>query len=213
MGSRVVPQVWSRAGPWDWPAPWALAAVQILPTLELSRLSIRSGGLSYREAVAFSLSPLPRLLRYTFLPPWGRNLRDVFGGDFYTEYVANMGLLPLLLAGLGGCLSGRAMRRGKALDTDPRTLVLAAHDRPCGSGSFLALGLYNPLYWVLYKVVPGFSLFRVPARWLLLYAFGAAMLAGAGFDLLRAWIARHLGRGTGQGICPAAGPGRLWSSC
>ena len=45
-----------------------LAAVQLLPTLELSRLSIRSGGLSYREAVAFSLSPLPRLLRYTFLP-------------------------------------------------------------------------------------------------------------------------------------------------
>ena len=39
-----------------------LAAVQPLPTPELSALSIRSGGLSYREAVAFSLRPLPRLV-------------------------------------------------------------------------------------------------------------------------------------------------------
>jgi hypothetical protein len=34
-------------------AGMALAAVQLLPTLELSRLSIRSDGLTYREAVAF----------------------------------------------------------------------------------------------------------------------------------------------------------------
>jgi len=85
-----------------------LAAVQILPTVELSRLSIRSGGLEYREAVAFSLRPLPRLLRYTFLPPWGGNLADAFGGDFYTEYLAYVGLGPLLLVvgWLGGWVVG-----------------------------------------------------------------------------------------------------------
>jgi hypothetical protein len=35
----------------------ALAAIQLLPTAELSALSIRSGGLSFRESVAFSLPP------------------------------------------------------------------------------------------------------------------------------------------------------------
>jgi hypothetical protein len=48
----------------------------------------------------------------------------------------------------------------------------------------LALGGYNPIYSLLVKFVPGFNLFRVPARWLVLYAFGAAMLAGIGFDWL-----------------------------
>jgi len=52
----------------------------------------------------------------------------------------------------------------------------------------LALGLYNPLYWVLYHVVPGFALFRVPARWLFLYALSVAMLAGAGLELARKWL-------------------------
>ena len=170
-----------------------LAAVQLGPTLELSRLSIRSGGLSYREAAAFSLSPLPRLLRYTFLPSWGRNLSDVFGGDFYTEYVAAIGVVPLLLAALA-CLAWarRAMRSGqislheKQRQTTLLMIVLAA------LGILLALGLYNPLYYILFKVVPGFGLFRVPARWLLLYAFGAAMLAGAGLQRVSCWLETHL---------------------
>ncbi|MBN1935646.1 MAG: YfhO family protein [Anaerolineae bacterium] len=59
-----------------------------------------------------------------------------------------------------------------------RLLILA------GLGVFLAVGGYNPLYWVLYKLVPGFGLFRVPARWLFLYAFGAAMLSGVGLQRL-----------------------------
>jgi hypothetical protein len=169
-----------------------LSAVQILPTLELSRLSIRSGGLSYREAVAFSLSPLPRLLRYTFLPAWGHSLRDVFGGDFFTEYVAYVGIVHLLLALLACLVWARRVTRGGRLslyeEEDRRTLSLIAL---AALGVLLALGLYNPLYWVLFKVVPGFGLFRVPARWLLLYAFGAAMLAGIGLQHVSHWLESH----------------------
>ena len=50
-------------------------------------------------------------------------------------------------------------------------------------GFGLALGLYNPLYWTLASL-PGFSFFRVPARWLALFALGAAMLAGIGLQSL-----------------------------
>ena len=178
-----------------------LAAVQILPTLELSRLSIRSGGLSYREAVAFSLKPLPRLLRYTFLPPWGRDLVQVYGGAYFTEYLATMGLLPLLLGGGWAAYSlwraiGRKpwLHEGVLQRPAPRLCLLAA------LGAALALGLYNPLYLVLYKLVPGFSLFRVPARWLFLYAFGAAMIAAVGAQRLLDGLETRL-RGAAPLLC------------
>jgi hypothetical protein len=167
-----------------------VAAVQLVPTAELARLSIRSAGLSYREAVAFSLKPLPHLLRYTFLPPWGHNLADLFGGDFYTEYLAYVGVLPLLLALLAAFTwllrartPGRSMLHEEEF-RDPTGKLIAL----AGLGVFLALGGYNPFYLVLYKVVPGFGLFRVPARWLFLYAFGAAMLAGTGLQQAVAWL-------------------------
>jgi hypothetical protein len=170
-----------------------LAAVQLLPTLELSRLSIRGGGLTYREAVAFSLQPLPRLLRFTFLPPWGRNLADVYGGSQFTEYLAYVGVLPLLLAGGWLVFSLLNVARGNTplheeiwARQSVRLLVLS------GLGLALALGLYNPLYLVLYKVVPGFALFRVPARWLFLYAYGIAMIAALGTQRLYDWLASRL---------------------
>jgi hypothetical protein len=95
-----------------------LAAGQLLPTLELSGLSVRSGGLPYNEAVSFSKRA-------------------------------------------GGAILGLAL-----------------------VGLLLAFGAYNPVYYLLYKLVPGFDLFRAPARWLLLYTFGAAILAGIGLEIL-----------------------------
>jgi len=69
-----------------------------------------------------------------------------------------------------------------------------------GTGLFLALGLYNPLYWLFYRLVPGFRLFRAPTRWLFLYAFASAMLAGVGLQHLqnrlcsteRSWFVSNL---------------------
>ena len=51
-------------------------------------------------------------------------------------------------------------------------------------GLVLALGAYNPLYYLLWRFVPGFDLFRTAARWLALYAVGMAGLAGVGLDVL-----------------------------
>lgn len=182
----------------------ALAAVQLVPTWELAQQSIRSGGLSYRETIAFSMKPLPRLLWHTLLPPWGRNLANVFGGDYYTEYLAYVGVVPLALAAIAAAcwLLQRVRFRSSTLHEKD----VAGEDamvRPTAQvmalavlGFALALGGYNPLYWLLYKVMPGFNLFRVPARWLLLYAFGMAMLAGVGLQQVQSWIsgeerARH----------------------
>ncbi|MCB0164540.1 MAG: YfhO family protein [Anaerolineae bacterium] len=149
----------------------ALAAVQLLPTAELSGLSIRSEGLTYREAVSFSLRPTN--LHYSLLPPFDLDLSQPLGQAF-SEWVAYLGISGLILALIG---SLTALWR----PAPRRFMFLAA------AGLILSLGLFTgPLYLALYYVVPGFDLFRVPARWLLLYAFAAAVLSGYGFDALLA---------------------------
>lgn len=141
-----------------------IAAVQLWPTQALAALSPRAAGLTFREAAAFSLDP--RLLPRALLPAYGLD------EPLFSEYVAWVGLLPLLLA-LLGAFRGRRAARDFGLIT-------------AGVGLFLAFGGYNPLFWPLWRLVPGFDLFRVPARWLLLWSLGLAVLAGAGLDLLRA---------------------------
>jgi hypothetical protein len=147
-----------------------VAAVQLLPTSELSRLSVRSGGLPYREVVAFSLRPWQ--LHYSLLPPFGIDLSQVFG-EAYSEYVAYVGVIGLGLAAFG-LLRGWRRRPGT------RFFALLA-----AVGLFLGLGGFNPFYFLLYIIVPGFDLFRAPARWMLLYTFGVAMLAGIGMEEIR----------------------------
>ncbi|MCA9883818.1 MAG: YfhO family protein, partial [Anaerolineae bacterium] len=50
-------------------------------------------------------------------------------------------------------------------------------------GLLLAMGRFNPAYWLLAEL-PGFNLFRVPARWMALYSLGMAMLAGLGLQAM-----------------------------
>ncbi len=133
-----------------------IAAGQLLPTFELQGLSMRSGGLDWRDAVSFSLDP--RILGLALAPGYSRSV--------FTEFVGYVGLIALGLAALGALARDR--RRWPAL-----ACVVV--------GLGFAFGAYDPLYAGL-ALVPPFSLFRVPARWLFLFAFGAAVLAGLGLD-------------------------------
>jgi hypothetical protein len=139
-----------------------LAAAQLLPTLELTSLSNRSGGLPFIEALSFSFRPT--LLGRAFLPQY----TDV---ALFSEFVAYPGIVSLILA-IAAISRNRKERAVQGM------IFLAA------AGLLLALGGYNPAYWALVKVVPGFRLFRVPARWLALTAFACAGLAGTGLNNL-----------------------------
>lgn len=136
-----------------------LAAVQLLPTLELAQLSSRQSGLSPNEVLSFSLHPL--LLARALLPGYGQAL--------FSEYTAFLPLTALLLALSGGWQWRR--QRGVL----PAVLLVVV-------GLLLALGLFNPLNWLLARI-PGFNLFRVPARWLILYTLGISLLAGLGWQI------------------------------
>ncbi|MGH2537927.1 MAG: YfhO family protein [Candidatus Promineifilaceae bacterium] len=163
---RPRPGGWGAWARWQAPlvvgalAAGALAAAQLLPTLELAAHSARQGGLPAREALSFSLHPL--LLTRSLLPPYELS--------YFTEYSAYLPLTALLLA-LIGAWRWQGDRRLLALVA----LLLA--------GLFLALGAFNPLYQLLARLAP-LNYFRVPARWLGLYALAAALLAGRGLDRL-----------------------------
>jgi hypothetical protein len=139
-----------------------LAAPQILPTLELTGLSGRGGGLNPLEATAFSLPPAAL----------GHALFPRFDGLLFTEYIVTIGTVGLGLAVIGLCAAQPEKARARLAWG---VLLLAG---------LLAFGRYNPLYFGVLAPLPGFDLFRVPARWLALVALALAMLAGIGLDAL-----------------------------
>ncbi|RIK44737.1 MAG: hypothetical protein DCC55_01310 [Chloroflexi bacterium] len=144
-----------------------LSAAQLAPTVELSQLGLRSGGLNYADATSLSLKPLH--LPWTLLPSYGLvELESIFGTPAYSEFIAYVGLGGLALAAVGAW-HGRGV---------PRTFGLLF----TSLGLLLALGRWNPLYFLLYLSVPGFDLFRTPARWMMLYTAGMAVLAAVGAE-------------------------------
>jgi hypothetical protein len=150
-----------------------LASPQIIPTAELQMQSQRGGGLSPQGALAFSLDPW--LIGRGFLPSYDSLL--------FQEYIVYVGMIALGLAVIGAGIKPLSRL----------SLILLV-----GVAFLLALGAYNPLNWGL-AALPGFSFFRVPARWLVLLSFGMALLAGCGLDALHQRIPRGL-IGTALGV-------------
>ena len=146
-----------------------LAAVQILPSLELTRLSLRAG-ISYDESTKFALAPAGLL---TLLIPhfFGENAQNYWGSWTTTEVFGYAGILPLLLA-------AAALRLRRSGET--RFWVLLAV-----LGLLLSLGSATVLQGWLYRFVPGFDKVRAPGRFLVYFDLGVAMLAALGFDAVR----------------------------
>lgn len=152
-----------------------LSGVQLLPALEMLSLSARKGQLSLEWISQYSLVPESLV---TMVVP------DFFGSDVGAEYwgrfnlwemSAYVGVIALALAILGA-LAGP----GRRVWTVGLLTVLML---------LLALGKYTPLQRLLYSTVPGYSLFRVWARFLSLFALFLGVLAGTGADVLALEVA------------------------
>ncbi len=144
-----------------------LFAVQWLPTFDYVRFCTRIER-TYADFVENSWHPVSAV---GWLLPmlFGQRTPDFFdqpywGPSHQVEQFTYMGLLPLVLAAL-------ALRAGWGGDPRRRPLVVLGV-----FGLLLALGQYGPLCPFLYWV-PGSSLFRCPARAMLLVNISIAGLA------------------------------------
>ncbi len=157
----------------------SLAAVQILPTFELLRNSLRAEA-SYDFFSSFSMPPrfaltlfAPYLLGGADGSLGGLFRAPYIGPSFFGEYVAYVGALTLMLA-----LVAVTMK------PDARTKFWAAIVvicLPLAFGRFLPLDAYQLIYYV-----PVLNLFRVPARHLMEVEFALAVLAGRGLTSINA---------------------------
>jgi hypothetical protein len=147
----------------------AFAAVQLVPTAELITMSERAGGLSYERSRVYPLESWHLL--FFFVPNvCGRRFAEGYWGPLlYWEYVAYLGLLPLLLAGLSPWLVERR--------TAWFWWIVAA---VFGLGAF---GDHLPVYRLLWHL-PGFHSMRGPARLLVIWTFATCVLAGLSLSAL-----------------------------
>jgi hypothetical protein len=153
-----------------------LAAVQILPTFELLRNSLRATA-TYDFFTSFSM---PRRFVLTLVAPYlmgggdGHLFRAPYvGPPFYAEYVGYVGLLTLMLAVVA------VLQK-----PDARTKFWAVVSLVClalACGRFLPFDLYRLVYYI-----PVLNLFRVPARHLMEVEFALAVLAGRGLTVVAA---------------------------
>ena len=157
----------------------ALAAIQILPTLQLWRLSYRNET-SYSFSADFSMD-FQNLL--TLLMPsllYNDNLSAVVWNtpesNFLWEQALYVGMLPLFLVILSWFTGKPRWRFWSRL-----ALV----------GLVLALGPAGALHRIVWRLLPFLSSFRSPSRFVYLISLSAAILTGLMFDH---WFSRSTDR-------------------
>jgi uncharacterized membrane protein YfhO len=145
---------------------FGLMAVEYLPSSELASASVRSQ-ITYETSTEYSL-PTGQLISL-FVPDFfGRGPNNYWGQWLRTE-TGYIGILPLILAVLA-----LALRRERIAYIAVGIAIL---------GLLLALGGSMLQGW-LYEFMPGFDRVRAPARFIILFDFGVAMLAAMGLDAL-----------------------------
>ncbi len=154
-----------------------LTAVQLLPTAQFTLLSSRVATTDYDFAGQFAM-PIWQLLTLVTpdlfgIPDWYPLPLDkapywvITDPPTYWEAALYVGILPLLLAGLAWLAGKRPWRFWGFLGL---------------AGLVLALGIAGAWHRIFYQFIPGFGLFRVPARLAYFFVLATAVLAGLGFD-------------------------------
>lgn len=170
-----------------------LSAVQLLPTSELGKESVRPE-MEFSQSAQGSFRPY-RLITlvapnffgrpdtYSNKSPsyWGITHHDVDpGAHYYWETALYVGIIPLVLA----LLALIFLRSPPVLFWGTTALI-----------SFLiAMGDAGPLYHLAYSFMPGFKLFRNPARIGIVFSLAMAILAAFGSDTLFGSIQQRTNR-------------------
>ncbi len=147
-----------------------IALVQLIPTFEYTAGSTRDGGMSYGWATSYSFPPqnfLGLILPNLFGNPLNDNYWHIWN---YWELAVFIGIPTIILVFL-------SFKFWKNKYVKFFTFL----------GIFsliMAMGRYTPVYWIFWKIVPGFDILRVPSRFVLIAIFAASILAGFGSKFL-----------------------------
>jgi hypothetical protein len=153
-----------------------LAAVQLLPTFELTGFSERAGGVSYEFATRFPYA-LENLKTWLYpLANGTPGTGDLAVSSIFWEDYAYVGLVPLFLALIGGLIVARRSRPAQLL---VGLLIITF---------ILVLGPNTPVFRPAYQVVPGLGFFRFPQRLLGFVTLFLAVLAGLALTQLQTWL-------------------------
>jgi hypothetical protein len=149
---------------------FGLAAVQILPLVELGTFSFRGPGVNYQFATSYSL-PIQNLIDLVF--PYFFRYTNRYYWSLWSEWETTVyvGIAGLVLASIALIFVRRRL-----------VLFFAAF---ATLSILLAFGSYSP-YQLLdpLRQLPGFSSLRVPGRFSMLFTFSVAVLAAYGADWL-----------------------------
>ncbi len=145
-----------------------LSAVQLLTGLDAGGESVRTN-LSYESAKIFSF-PWTGLVTLLCPKIFGEDLAPRYWGHWYFwEMIFYIGITGLFFA-VYGAIKGEPRTRRFSITM----LVLLL---------LLALGCHTPLYPVLFRWIPGFSLFRGMSKFIFPASLFLTMLAAIGFDV------------------------------
>lgn len=186
---RGVPYLRQRKSVLSWAAGLAGAGVlalcfalpQVLPVVELSRVSHRAGGTPTNDAydaytlTAFPVRNLVTLLTPDFFGHPNRNAGFYWNTNNYAEWAVYVGVVPLVLAVFALLLPWRGAEARSVRERGFFAVLLLLT-------FFMAMP--TPLNRLFYFVLPGFSQTGNPARCLFLAAFALAALAALGLDAL-----------------------------
>ncbi|MGL4648950.1 MAG: hypothetical protein ACRC1H_06065, partial [Caldilineaceae bacterium] len=155
----------------------SLAAPALLPALAHVPLTARAA-FTYQDTVGYSLAPAQLIGLIT--PGFFGRGPGLHWGLWQRVELPYVGVTALLLA-LGAILLGRRAERRALLPWMGLALV----------GLLLGFGIYAIVHGWLTMLLPIFGQLRAPARALVLWALGVAVMAGVGADILaRATVER-----------------------
>jgi len=148
-----------------------LSAIYLIPAFELSKYITRAGGVSYDFATSYSF-PLQNFITFILPNFFGNPDINYWGQWNYWELSSYIGILPLFLVFIA--IYFKKDKKQVLFFTGLAFLSL-----------LLALGRNTPIYWLLWKFLPGLNMLRCPSRFLFLFTFSASILSGFGFSFLR----------------------------
>lgn len=154
----------------------SISSIYLIPSLEFTTYLNRIDGnlmegSGYEYTTSAGSLPLPQMITSIMPFAFGDGWQGIYwGAPEQSELYFYLGIFPLLLA-----LLSLLFVRNKYTWFFFGLAVFAL---------LFSLGKYTPFFYILFKIVPGVNLFRIPSKMMVLYSLSIAIMSGFGVSYL-----------------------------